>query len=464
MRNRRGGCDQREAVMKAHKTNFSEGNVYRNILELAIPMTMAQIINLLYNIVDRMYIGRIPGSGKLALTGLGICFPIIMIINAFANLYGTGGAPLCSMEQGRGDYEEAEKIMGTTFSMLVITGIVITLVGIALNRPVLYAFGASDVTYPYARSYGVIYLMGTVFVMVSLGMNGFINNQGFARMGMMTVLVGAIANIILDPFFIFILGMGVTGAAVATVISQFLSAAWVFYFLTGKTTILRLRPAIMKIHAARLKEIVVLGFSGFIMQITNSVVQIVCNSTLQRYGGDLYVGVMTVLSSIREIFNMPTLGLSNASQPVISFNYGAQNYDRVKKAIKFVSTACVVIMFALWLVLISFPEFFVRIFNNDAEMVEACIPVIRIYFFGMFMMALQFAGQSTFVALGKAKHAIFFSIFRKIIIVVPLTILLPQFWNLGINGVFAAEPISNFIGGTASFVTMLCVVMPELRK
>lgn len=448
----------------AKKTDFSQGSVYRNILELAVPMTAAQIINLLYNIVDRMYIGRIPGEGTMALTGLGICFPIIMMVNAFANLFGTGGAPLSAIEQGRDDYKEAEKIMGTTFTMLIITGVILTILGILFNKPILYAFGASDVTYPYARAYGIIYLLGSVFVMISLGMNGFINNQGFARTGMMTVLVGAIINIILDPFLIFILHMGVRGAAIATIIAQCASAVWVVHFLTGKTTILKLQFSSMKIVSARVKEIVVLGFSGFIMQVTNSVVQIVCNSTLQKYGGDLYVGVMTVMSSIREIFNMPGLGITNGAQPVISFNYGAKRYDQVKKAILFTSATCVGTLFVLWVILINFPKFFVGIFNGDPQMVEACVPVIHIYFFGLFMMALQFSGQSTFVALGKARYAIFFSIFRKIIIVVPLTILLPKLWGLGTNGVFAAEPISNFIGGAASFITMLCVVMPELKK
>ncbi len=450
--------------MKVKKTDFSTGNVYRNILELAIPMTAAQLINLLYNIVDRMYIGRIPGEGKLALTGLGICFPIIMMVNAFANLFGTGGAPICSMEQGRGDNQEAERVMGNTCTMLILTGVLLTCLGMIFNKPILYAFGASDVTYPYARAYGMIYLAGTIFVMISLGMNGFINNQGFARVGMMTVLVGAILNIILDPLFIFVLHMGVKGAAIATVISQVVSALWVLRFLTGKDTVLRLRPSVMQIKWSRVREIMVLGLTGFMMQVTNSVVQIVCNSTLQKYGGDLYVGVMTVMSSIREIFNMPAMGLSNGAQPVISYNYGAGEYGRVRRAIKFVSITCASIIFVLWLVLVSFPEFFVRIFNNDADMIAACIPVIHIYFFGLFMMALQFSGQSTFVALGKAKYAIFFSIFRKIIIVVPFTLFLPRVWNLGTNGVFAAEPVSNFIGGAACFITMLCVVFPELKR
>ena len=258
--------------MKAKKTDFSKGSVYRNILEVAVPMTAAQIVSLLYNIVDRMYIGRIPGEGRIALTGLGICFPIIMMINAFANLFGTGGSPICAMEQGKGDYEEAQKVMGNTCTLLVVAGLALMILGMVFNRPLLYAFGASDITYPYARDYALIYLAGTVFVMISLGMNGFINNQGFARTGMMTVVVGAIMNIILDPVFIFVFDMGVQGAAIATVLSQMVSALWVLRFLTGKTTTLHLRPAVMRLKLSRVKNITVLGLTGFMMQFTNRAV------------------------------------------------------------------------------------------------------------------------------------------------------------------------------------------------
>ena len=431
-------------------------------MELALPMTMAQLVNLLYNIVDRMYIGKIPGTGDLALTGLGICFPIIMILNAFANLFGMGGAPLFSIARGAGEEEEAGRIMGTSFAMLLATGAVLMTVCLACLRPLLYLFGASDVTYPFARDYAVIYLCGTLFVMVSLGMNGFINAQGFGRIGMLTSVLGAVANLILDPIFIFVLDMGVRGAALATVISQGLSAAWVFRFLTGRTTQFRIRREYMKVELPRLKQITGLGLTGFMMQATNSAVQIACNNTLQSYGGDLYVGVMTVMTSIREIFNMPVLGLTNASQPVISFNYGAKEYGRVRQAIKFTSVFCVCSCLLFWGMIFVFPEFFVQIFNDKPEMVEACVHAIHIYFFGLFLMALQSAGQSVFVALGKAKRAVFFSIFRKIIIVVPLTLLLPRF--LGIDGVFWAEPISNLIGGVACYATMLGTVLPELRR
>lgn len=450
--------------MKAHQTDFSKGNVYKNILELAVPMTMAQLINLLYNIVDRVYIGRIPEHGTLALTGLGLCFPIITMVSAFANLFGMGGAPLCSIERGRGDIKEAEKIMGTSFSMMILCGVVLTILGLVFNKPILYAFGASDATYPFARDYIMIYLCGSVFVMIGLGMNSFINSQGFGQTGMLTVLLGAITNIILDPIFIFVFGMGVKGAALATIISQCLSAIWVLKFLTGKRAVLRLHLDTMKVKWHRLKEIVGLGLSGFIMSVTNSAVQVVCNASLQSYGGDLYVGVMTILNSIREILSMPVQGITNGATPVLGFNYGAGAFGQVKKAIRFMSVVCVVITTASWLILILFPEFFIRIFNNEPEMIQASVEAIQLYFFGFFMMALQFAGQTVFVSLGKAKQAVFFSLLRKAVIVIPLTLMLPRIGNLGVKGVFIAEPISNFIGGLACFITMLWMVLPELSR
>ncbi len=450
--------------MTSHQTDFTAASVRRNILELAVPMTMAQLINLLYNMVDRMYIGRIPETGSIALTSLGLCFPIIMVVSAFANLFGTGGAPLCSIESGRGNREEAERIVGTSFTMLLICGLALTVLGIACIQPLLRIFGASDATYPFARQYAVIYLSGNIFVMIGFGMNGFINCQGFGRTGMMTVLLGAVTNIILDPIFIFALGMGVRGAALATVISQALSALWVLKFLTGRKATIRLKTKNFGIQRSRLHKIVALGFSGFVMSATNSVVQIVCNANLQLYGGDLYVGVMTILSSIREILTMPVQGLTNGAMPVLGFNYGAKAYGRVRQAIRFTSICCIAYTFVAWIILISFPQVFIRIFNDSPTLIEAGIPAIELYFFGFFMMALQFSGQTVFQSLGKARQAIFFSLFRKIVIVVPLTILLPRLSNLGVDGVFLAEPISNFVGGAACFSTMLLTVLPELRR
>ena len=398
------------------KNDFSRGSVVGNIMKLAVPMTLAQLINVLYNIVDRIYIGMIPENATLSLTGLGLCLPIISIVIAFANLFGMGGAPLCSIERGRGNEKEAEAIMGN------------------------------------------------IFVMTGLGMNSFINSQGFGTVGMMTVLLGAVTNIVLDPVFIFVFHMGVRGAALATILSQMLSALWILAFLTGRRTILKLRPSAMKLDAGRLLRIVGLGMSGFTMSITNSLVQIMYNSMLQKFGGDLYVGIMTVINSVREVISMPVNGLTNSAQPVLGYNYGAREYKRVQKAIVFMSVVCILYTVVAWGFVDWFPAFFIRIFNREGDMVEAGIPAIRMYFFGFFMMSLQFAGQSVFVGLGKSRNAVFFSIFRKVIIVIPLIIILPTVFGMGTQGILMAEPISNFIGGAACFGTMLLTVWPELKR
>lgn len=446
------------------ENDFSKGSVVKNILGLAVPMTLAQLINVLYNIVDRIYIGRIPEHATLSLTGIGLSLPMITMVIAFANLFGMGGAPLCSIERGRGNLEEAEKIMGNSFTMLVVFGVFLTMLGLLFKKPLLYAFGASDSTYPFADAYITIYLLGSIFVMVGLGMNSFINSQGFGKVGMCTVLLGAVANIILDPIFIFGLGMGVRGAALATIISQFFSAVWIVRFLTGKRTILRLRLSCLRPQWKRIRAIVGLGMSGFTMAITNCTVQIVCNATLQTFGGDLYVGVMTVINSLREVASMPVQGVTNSAQPVMGFNYGAKEYGRVKKAIVFTFLFSIAYTTLAWAFLHGFPEFFIRIFNQDQALIEAGVPALRLYFFGFFMMSLQFAGQAVFVALGMSRQAIFFSIFRKVVIVVPLTLLLPSVSGMGTNGVFLAEPISNFIGGAACFGTMLLLVWTELTR
>lgn len=444
--------------------DFSKGSVIGNILKLAIPMTLAQLINVLYNVVDRIYIGRLPENATLSLTGLGLALPIITIVIAFANLFGMGGAPLFSIARGSNEDEEVEHIMGNSFIMLVGVGVVLTLLGFIFKEPLLFLFGASEATFPYANDYISIYLFGTLFVMIGLGMNSFINAQGFGLIGMCTVIIGAVVNIILDPIFIFGLHMGVKGAAIATVISQAISALWILKFLTGKKAILKLRLSCFYLKWERVKNIIGLGLSGFIMAITNGAVQIICNASLQFYGGDLYVGVMTVINTIRELITMPILGVTNSTQPVIGYNYGAKAYDRVKTAIKFMAGVCIAYTLIAWAVVHTFPAFFIRLFNQDAALIEAGITAMQIYFFGFFMMALQFSGQSVFVGLGKSKQAVFFSLLRKAIIVIPLTLLLPSAFGMGTDGVFLAEPISNFIGGTACFVTMLIVVWPELKK
>lgn len=444
--------------------DFSKGSIARNIMDLAVPMTLAQLINVMYSIVDRIYIGHLPQASAQALTGIGLCLPIITIITAFANFFGMGGAPLCSIARGGHEEKRAEKVMGNSFTMLLISGAVLMAVCLLFKEPLLYLFGASEATYPYADQYITVYICGTLFVMTSLGMNNFINAQGFGKTGMLTVLLGAVMNIILDPVFIFGLGMGVRGAAAATILSQGASALWVFRFLTGKKALLKLTGKSMKLEAGLVKEITLLGTSGFVMSVTNGTVQIVCNAVLARHGGDLYVGIMTVINSVREIITMPVTGLTSGAQPVIGYNYGAGCYGRVKSAIRFMSIGCIVFSLAVWAVLFFEPRFFLHLFTREKELIEAGIPAMRIYFCGIFMMALQFAGQSTYVALNRPKQAVFFSLFRKVIIVVPLTLLLPLIGGLGTNGVFLAEPVSNVVGGTASFVTMLITVWPGLKE
>lgn len=444
------------------ENDFSKGSVLSNMIRLAVPMTMAQLINVLYNIVDRIYIGRIPENATLSLTGLGICFPIITIVIAFANLIGMGGAPLFSIERGKGNEEEAEKILGNSFLLLLLLGVFLTILGYLFKTPMLRLLGASDQTMPYADAYLSVYLLGSVFVMVSLGLNSFINAQGFGGIGMATVAIGAVLNLILDPIFIFTLGMGVQGAALATILSQMAAAVWTVCFLKGKRALVHLKRNAMRLEVHRVKAIVSLGLAGFTMSITNSLVQMVNNASLQHWGGDIYVAVMTVINSVREVVQMPVNGISNSSQPIMSFNYGAKEYDRVKETIRLNTLLLFGYTLAAWAFVDFFPEFCIRIFNKDQVLIDTAVPSMRLYFFGFFMMAFQFAGQSVFQALGYAKHAIFFSIFRKVIIVIPLILLLPGIGGLGVQGVFLAEPISNLVGGLACFITMFFLLYRKL--
>ena len=450
--------------MRGSKNDFTKGSVASNILRMAIPMTIAQIVNVLYNIVDRMYIGRLPDEGMVALTGLGLTFPVISIVTAFANLCGSGGAPLCSIARGEGNLDEAENIMGNAFTLLLMIGVALTGVVLAVKRPVLYLFGASDVTFPYADAYLTVYTLGSIFVMIGLGMNAFINSQGFGNFGMATVCIGAAANIVLDPIFIYLFDMGVQGAALATIISQFLSAAWVLKFLVGRRAILKLRLRHMRLRWRIVRRIVALGLSNFTMACTNSAVQVMCNSTLQFFGGDLYVGVMTVINSIREVVFMPISGTTQGSLPVTGYNYGARDYARVRQCIKFITKLCVVYATLVCIFLQLFPELMIRIFNDDPELIQAGARCVRIYSCCFFMMSLQMAGQNTFLALGRSKQAIFFSLLRKAIIVVPLVYILPRIGGLGVTGVFLSEPISDVIGGSACFITMMCTVWRELKR
>lgn len=451
--------------MRTEQTgDFSQGSIMRTLLRLAVPMTMAQLINVLYNVVDRMFIGRIGGESMDALTGVGVCLPMITIVIAFANLVGMGGAPLFSIERGQKNDAEAEAILGNSVTLLLLFAIVLTVFGLIFKKPILMLLGASEITLPYADEYITIYLLGTVFVLLSLGLNNFINAQGFAKIGMCTVAIGAGLNIILDPLFIFIFDMGVRGAAIATVISQFAAAVWTIRFLTGKKALLRIRKHQLRLKGKRVKKMLALGLSGFTMSVTNSIVQMVCNATLQLHGGDVYVGIMTIINSTREIVSLPVNGFSSAGQPILGYNYGAKLYERVKKTIRNMGAVMLIYTLGAWGIVSVFPQFFIGLFGGGGEMLTLGIPSMHIYFFGFFFMAFQFIGQTVFTALGKPKRAMFFSIFRKIVIVVPLTLLLPVLGGLGVHGVFWAEPISNAVGGLACFVTMMLTVYRKLGK
>lgn len=448
--------------MADRQNDFSQGSIPRNIMNLAIPMTAAQLVNVLYSVVDRVYLGHLPDSDSLALTGLGVTMPIVSILMGFANLCGTGGAPLCSISRGKGDDGEAERVMGNAFVLLLLLGAMCTAFFLALKEPILYLFGASPDTFPYADGYMTIYLWGTLFVMVSLGMNPFINAQGFGKVGMMTVLLGAGVNIALDPVLIFVFHMGVRGAALATVFSQGLSAAWVLAFLTGRKAILRLRRENLRLDKTRTGKIISLGLSGFFVNMTNSLVQVVCNATLQHYGGDLYVGVMTIINSIREVFIMPVQGLTNGAQPVEGYNYGARRYQRVRQAIRFTVGVTLVYSALFWAVAMLFPQPLIHIFKSGPDILEAGVPAMRVYFAMFLFMSLQMAGQGAFVGLGRAKQSVFFSLLRKAIINAPLTLILPV-W-MGASGVFVAEAASQLIGGLACFVTMYFTLYRPLGR
>lgn len=442
-------------------TDFSRGKVWQNIVAQSIPLILAQLVQLLYNVVDRIYIGHLPGADSMALTGIGLVFPLTTLIAAFTFLFGTGGTPLFSIARGAGKDERAGKILGNTFSMLLGTSVAMFIVCYLFRRPVLYLFGASDASYIYANAYLKIYLWGTSFTMLATGLNGFINAQGFPRMGMMTTLLGAVLNLVLDPVFIFLFHMGVSGAALATVISQAVSCIWVMRFLTGKKALLPMKKTYLRIDGKLVKEIITLGMSGFIMQGTNCLVQVVCNATLKIYGGDIYVGVMTVINSTREILSLPVSGITNGAQPVLGYNYGAGEYDRVRQGIRFTAVLGIVYTLLAWLLVILNPHLLLSVFTEDVPMIEAGVDAMRLYFFGFFFMAFQFTGQSAFTALGDSRHAIFFSLLRKAVIVAPLTVLLPKI-GFGVNGVFLAEPVSNAIGGLACFVTMYVTLYRKL--
>ena len=388
--------------MRIHKADFSRGKVSSLILKVSIPLIAAELVNLLYSMVDRIYIGHMPGEGAAALTGIGLCFPVISLISAFAKLFGAnGGAPLSAIAQGRGDDDEAQLVMGNSFSMAVISGFILMVLTFIFTKPILYAFGASDATYPYAGSYLRIYSLGTIPVLITLTLTAFINSQGFASVGMITVIIGAVLNIIMDPILIFKAGLGVRGAAIATVFSQTVSCIFAIAFLLGKNAAIRLSLSSMKLSWRRCWSIIGLGMSGFTMGATNSAVQLVCNKCAFIWGGDLYVGVMTILNSVREIFSTVVNGIGSASSPVMSFNYGACNGRRVMKASNFMLLFIFIYTFIVWLVVIIFPHPMAMLFTQDEVMIEASVHALRIYFFAFVFMSLQTSGQQTFVALGR---------------------------------------------------------------
>ena len=444
-------------------TDFSKGTVWQNIMSQSIPLILAQLVQLLYNVVDRIYIGHMPGADSMALTGIGLVFPLTTLIAAFTFLFGTGGTPLFSIARGAGEEKRAEKILGNTFSLLLGTSIVLFLFCYLLRRPILYLFGASEASFVFADGFFKIYLLWTYLTMLATGLNGFINAQGFPRIVMLTTLLGAVLNLALDPVFIFGLHMGVSGAALATVLSQLVSCAWVVRFLTGKKALYRIQKKHLRVSGKLTREIIALGMSGFIMQGTNCLVQVVCNAALKIYGGDLYVGIMTVINSAREILSLPVSGITNGAQPVLGYNYGAKNYHKVRQGIRFTAVLGILYTLLAWLLVIMSPHLLLSVFTKDTAMIAAGVNAMRLYFFGFFFMAFQFTGQSAFTALGDSRHAIFFSLLRKAVIVAPLTILLPKL-GFGVDGVFLAEPVSNAIGGLACFITMYFSLYRKLKK
>ncbi len=433
-----------------------------NVLRMGIPTCLAQIVNLLYNLVDRVYIGHIPGTGALALTGLGVCLPVISLVTAFTNLCGQGGAPLVSIARGCHDDESAKGVVGSSFAMLLIAGLAVPALFLCFLDPLLLFFGASEQTLPYARDYLVIYLLGTEFVMIASGMNYHINAQGFARTGLLTVALGAVLNIALDPLFIYALDMGVRGAAVATVISQAASTVWVLLFLRGRRIAVRLELSAMRLRWPVVRRILGLGSASFVFGVTNSLVELVTNRVLLAWGGDVSVGVMTVLMSLHDIFMMVPRGITQGCQPVFGYNYGAGLYERVRAGIRFVFWITIGYCTAMCLLAELCPALLFRIYTSDETLLSAGRHAMRLYMSGFWIMGLQFVGQNTFTALGKSKQAVFFSLLRKAFIVVPATLLLPRV--LGVTGVYLAEPLSDYLGSVACFATMMLTVYRALGK
>lgn len=421
--------------------------------KLALPTVVAQLINMLYNIVDRIYIGHIPETGALALTGVGVCLPIILIVSAFAALVGSGGAPRASIAMGRGDNQQAELIMGNCFTLQILISIVLTALIYVFCEPILLLFGASQNTIPYAVDYMKIYSLGTLFVQFSLGMNMFITTQGFATTSMVTIIVGAVSNIVLDPIFIYALGMGVKGAALATIISQALSAAWIISFLFGKKTTLHMRRENLKLQSSVIVPVITLGLATFIMQSTESIISVCFNSSLLKYGGDMAVGAMTICSSVMQFALLPLNGLGQGTQPIISYNFGARNKGRVKKAFGLLVKVNAIYAFTLWLCVMLFPQAFARIFTDVEGLVAYTAPLLRIYMAITGLFSIQMACQTTFTSIGYAKSSIMVACMRKIILLIPLIYIMPALLSNQVLAVFLAEPIADIL--SVAFCTAL---------
>ena len=445
------GCDfLKNPSGKASENDLGRDRIGRLLLRLALPSILAQLINALYNIIDRMFIGRIPDIGATALTGVGVTFPIVMIISAFSALVGMGGAPRAAIKMGEGKEEEAAGILGNCFALLLGVSALLTAVFLLFRDPLLLSFGASADTLPYASDYLLIYVSGTVFVQIALGLNPFINAQGFATTGMTTVLIGAGLNILLDPLFIFGFGMGVRGAAVATILSQAVSAGWVLLFLAGKRTRLRIRLQNMRPRSRVLLPVLALGLSPFIMQSTESLVNIALNASLQRYGGDTAVGAMTICGSVLQVMLMPVTGLTQGASPIISYNYGAQNVERVKKTFRLLFFWSVFLSTAAWLSLMLFPGMYVSIFSEDPALTAKAVWALRIFTGCLFMLGIQFSCQQTFVALGQARTSLLLALLRKIFLLIPLIFLLPCLLSDKVFAVFLAEPVADFLAAATT--------------
>lgn len=436
----------------------------RLLAQLAIPAVVAQIINLLYNIVDRIYIGHISGVGAAALTGVGLFTPILMLINAFAMLAGSGGAPRAAISMGKKDNKTAEKILGNCFALLILMAVILTVVFFTFAPQLLTLFGASEKTLPYGVAYARIYILGSIFVLIVMGMNPFITTQGFAKISMMTTIIGAVINIILDPIFIFALGMGVKGAALATVLSQTVGAVWILRFLTGKKTILRLKRSNMHLDPKVFGPCLALGISTFVMLSTESLLSISFTSSLSRFGGDVAVGAMTIITSISQLVTLPLQGICQGGQPIISYNFGANKPDRVKKAFFTQFCTCVIYTTAFWLVVMIFPKAFATIFTSDKELVTYSAWALRIYMAGIFSLGFQVSCQQSFMALGQAKVSLLLACLRKIVLLIPLIFILPNFFDNKVFAVFLAEPVSDIIAATVTTITFFTLFNSILKK